>query len=156
MQATVSMPFALIFPASSTYPGRCFASQVGVNAPGTENNTTFLPPKSCSVVIFCGPSFVICVSVPDGSFSPTLMVMGLPSGGLDCGWYRIAYLLGEPAAAAHAAAMPRAKRGADRRRASSDSSAASVASHPIQASVTDTPYASCDRSAGIGWLPACR
>ncbi len=27
-------------------PGRCLAEQVGVNAPGTENSTTFLPLNS--------------------------------------------------------------------------------------------------------------
>jgi hypothetical protein len=35
--------FRLEVTAFSTNPGRCLASQVGVNAPGTENNTTVLP-----------------------------------------------------------------------------------------------------------------
>ena len=29
----------------ATNPGRCLASQVGVNAPGSENSTTFFPLK---------------------------------------------------------------------------------------------------------------
>ena len=43
---------------------QCFASQVGVNAPGTENSTTFFPLKYSSALIFCGPSLVASVSVP--------------------------------------------------------------------------------------------
>ena len=31
-----------------------------------------------------------------------------------------------------------------------------MVSQSMQASVTDTPYCSCARFAGIGWLPACR
>ena len=31
-----------------------------------------------------------------------------------------------------------------------------MVSQPMQGSVTDTPYFNCFRSAGIGWLPACR
>src|SRR5262245_52513831 len=79
MQAMVSMPLALSASACCRNPGRCFASQVGVNAPGTEKSTTFLPLKSCSVLIFCGPSLVMCVSTPAGILSPTLMVMSGPS-----------------------------------------------------------------------------
>src|SRR5450631_915808 len=75
VQAMVSTPFALILSASSTNPGKCLASQVGVNAPATENSTTVLPVKSWSVVIFCGPSPVIRVNVPSGILSPALMVM---------------------------------------------------------------------------------
>src|ERR1700743_681371 len=60
----------------SMKPGRCFASQVGVNAPGTENSTTVLPLKRSSVVSFCGPSAVIRVNDPSGILSPALMVIG--------------------------------------------------------------------------------
>src|ERR1700729_825167 len=77
VHAMVSTPFALILSASSTKPGRCFASQVGVKAPGTEKNTTVLPLKSSSVVIFCGPSLVMRVNLPSGILSPALMVMAL-------------------------------------------------------------------------------
>ena len=45
MQAMVSTPLALISAACFTYPGRWLFEHVGVNAPGTEKNTTFLPPK---------------------------------------------------------------------------------------------------------------
>src|SRR5476649_1730548 len=56
-------------------PGRCLAWQVGVKAPGTENNTTLRPLNSCSVVMFDGPSLVICLSVAAGTRSPTLIVI---------------------------------------------------------------------------------
>src|SRR5271170_7910454 len=75
VQAMVSTPFALILSASSTNPGKCLASQVGVNAPGTENSTTVLPANNCSVVIFCGPSEVMRVNAPSGILSPALMVI---------------------------------------------------------------------------------
>src|ERR1700743_3953528 len=78
VHAMVSTPFALIWSASSTKPGRCLASQVGVKAPGTENSTTVLPPKSCSVVIFCGPSLVMRVNAPSGILSPALIVILFP------------------------------------------------------------------------------
>ena len=42
-QAIVATPLLLMSAAFSTKPGRCLASQVGVNAPGTENSTTFCP-----------------------------------------------------------------------------------------------------------------
>jgi hypothetical protein len=45
---------------------------------------------------------------------------------------------------------------AGRSRSSSDASKSSVVGQSIQASVTDTPYFSCDRSAGMDWLPQCR
>src|ERR1700684_2200792 len=77
VHAMVSTPFALILSASSTKPGKCLASQVGVNAPGTEKNTTVLPLKSSSVVSFCGPSLVMRVNLPSGILSPTLMVIGI-------------------------------------------------------------------------------
>jgi hypothetical protein len=80
MHATVSTPFPLRSPARSTKPGRCFASQVGVNAPGTEKSTTFLPAKSSSVEMFFGPSGVMCLNVPVGILSPTLIVMSVLPG----------------------------------------------------------------------------
>src|SRR6202034_4317678 len=75
VHAMVSTPLALIWSASSTKPGKCLASQVGVNAPGTEKNTTVLPANNCSVVIFCGPSEVMRVNAPSGILSPALMVI---------------------------------------------------------------------------------
>src|SRR5690606_35918384 len=73
--AIVSTPLALIASAFSTKPGKCFAEQVGVNAPGTANNTTFLPEKSCSVVIVSGPFSPMTVNLPSGIRSPTLIVI---------------------------------------------------------------------------------
>src|SRR5262249_14138764 len=58
-----------------TKPGRCFASQVGVNAPGTENRTTLFPLNSSSVVSSFGPSLVIVLSLPGGMRSPALIAM---------------------------------------------------------------------------------
>src|ERR1700678_825720 len=77
VQAMVSTPLALILSASSTKPGRCLASQVGVKAPGTEKNTTFLPLNNSSVVIFFGPSWVMREKVPAGIFSPALIVIAI-------------------------------------------------------------------------------
>src|SRR5258708_31607940 len=75
VHAMVSTPFFLSCSASSTKPGKCFASQVGVNAPGTENSTTVFPPNSSSVLTFFGPSLDMVVNLPAGILSPTLMVM---------------------------------------------------------------------------------
>src|SRR5579859_1535644 len=75
-QAITSTPLLLISEASCLKPGRCLAEQVGVNAPGSANRATFLPPKNSSVVTGLGPSAVAKVSVTLGSLSPTLMVMG--------------------------------------------------------------------------------
>jgi hypothetical protein len=49
--------------------------QVGVNAPGTANRTTFLPLNISSVVFGFGPSAVMTRKVVLGNVSPTLMVM---------------------------------------------------------------------------------
>src|SRR5690606_38794955 len=84
MQAMVSTPFARISAARSTNPGRCFASQVGVKAPGTENRTIFFPLKNSSALTFCGPSFVASVRVPDGILSPGLMGMLDPPDRVKC------------------------------------------------------------------------
>lgn len=65
------MPLARIAAACWTKPGRCFAEQVGVKAPGTANSTTFRPAKSWSVVIPSMPPAPATWSVPPGSFSPT-------------------------------------------------------------------------------------
>src|SRR5687768_3157975 len=75
MHAILSTPLPRKSAARSTKPGKCFASHVGVNAPGTENNTTLLPLKNSSALTFCGPSFVTTVKVPEGILSPTLIVM---------------------------------------------------------------------------------
>jgi hypothetical protein len=50
---------------------------VGVNAPGTEKSTTVFPPNNSAVVSFFGPSPVILMNDPSGSFSLTVMVMVL-------------------------------------------------------------------------------
>ena len=42
MQTIASMPWALNTGASSLKRGRCVDEHVGVNAPGSENTTTFL------------------------------------------------------------------------------------------------------------------
>src|ERR1043166_4831072 len=80
--AMVSMPLALILSALVTKPGRWFLSQVGVNAPGTANSTTFLPLKISSVDCGFGPSAVIVMNVALGKRSPTLMAMIRPLVGL--------------------------------------------------------------------------
>ncbi len=76
MQAMVSTPFAFRLSAFWRKPGRCFASQVGVNAPGTENSTTFLPLNRSSVEMSRGPfgghRLRACL---EGMRSPALMVM---------------------------------------------------------------------------------
>ena len=59
IQAMVSTPFALMASALSMNPGRCSFEQVGVNAPGTENTTTFLPLNNSSVLTEPGPSALI-------------------------------------------------------------------------------------------------
>src|SRR4029078_12671465 len=66
---------ALIASAFFTKPGRWLLLQVGVNAPGTANSTTFLPLNNSSVVFGFGPSAVITVKVPVGTRSPTLIAM---------------------------------------------------------------------------------
>ena len=75
IQATVSTPLALISSTCTTNPGRCETEQVGVNAPGTANNTTFLPSKISEVLIPAGPSAPIIVNIPAGILSPTLIVI---------------------------------------------------------------------------------
>jgi hypothetical protein len=56
-------------------PGRCLELQVGVNAPGTANNTTFLPLKISSVLVSVGPEGVAFINFMDGIVSPTLIVI---------------------------------------------------------------------------------
>jgi hypothetical protein len=53
--------------------------QVGVKAPGTANNTAFLPLNKSSVVFGFGPSAVIIMKLPLGTRSPTLIAMILSS-----------------------------------------------------------------------------
>src|ERR1700733_8112083 len=77
IQAMVSTPLALIASAFCTKPGKCRALQVGVNAPGTANNTTFFPLKISSVATSFGPSAVAIISFIDGIVSPTLIVIVL-------------------------------------------------------------------------------
>ena len=66
---------ALIF--SGTYYSlrhesrRCLAEQVGVKAPGTENNTTRLLPNKSAVVTWPGPSLVMTDRDESGIRSPT-------------------------------------------------------------------------------------
>jgi hypothetical protein len=76
MHAIVSTPFALNASAFCVNPGKCLALQVGVNAPGTANSTTFLPLKISSVEVSLGPSAVAIISFMDGIWSPTLIVIG--------------------------------------------------------------------------------
>ncbi len=52
----VSTPLSLSSSALVTKPGRCFAEQVGVKAPGRANSTAFLPLKISSVEGVCMPS----------------------------------------------------------------------------------------------------
>ena len=66
MHAIVSTPFALRASAFCTKLGRCLTLQVGVNAPGTANNTTFLPLKISSVEVSLGPSGVPIINFMDG------------------------------------------------------------------------------------------
>ena len=76
--ATVVAYYLGIEPAwvDGTSVGRCEAEQVGVNAPGRANSSTFLPAKSSSEMISLGPSAVMWLSATDGTLSPTLIAMG--------------------------------------------------------------------------------
>src|SRR4051794_32750033 len=94
MQATVSTPLALRASAFCTKLGRCLTLQVGVNAPGTANSTTFLPLKTSSVEVSLGPSGVAIISFMDGIGSPALIVMDL----LAPLWLATPRLLPSPAA----------------------------------------------------------
>src|SRR6202012_3920588 len=78
MQAIASTPFARIASAFWMKPGRCFAEHVGVNAPGSANTTTFFPANRSSVFTGFGPLSCFCISVTDGTLSPTLIVMFSP------------------------------------------------------------------------------
>src|SRR5208283_1988359 len=72
--ATVSMPLPLNASAFLRKPGRWLLLQVGVNAPGTANNTTFLPLNTSSVVFTAGPSGPMTRNLMSGGKrSPTLM-----------------------------------------------------------------------------------
>ena len=79
MQTILSTPLALIASAFSRNPGRCRALQVGVNAPGVANNTTFFPLKMSSVDTSFGPSGVAVITFMDGIVSPTLMAIAIRS-----------------------------------------------------------------------------
>ena len=69
----------LMSPASCLNPGRCFAEQVGVKAPGTANSTTFLPLKKSSVqTVSNEPSLWTVVSFTLGIFSPTWIAIRFP------------------------------------------------------------------------------
>ncbi len=71
MQAIVSTPLALRAAACSTKPGRWRSEQVGVNAPGTANRTTFLPLVSAATDTSLMPSAVRRLRFTAGSLSPT-------------------------------------------------------------------------------------
>ena len=75
MHTISSTPFALILSALATKPGRWAAEQVGVNAPGTANITTFLPPNSSSLPSPPGPLSVMWARFTLGTLSPTLIVI---------------------------------------------------------------------------------
>src|SRR4030095_1904161 len=77
MQAMGSTPFAFTPSAFWTKPGRCLAEHVGVNAPGTENSTTFLPLNRSSVETGSGPFAPLRTNWPFVILSPTLMVIVL-------------------------------------------------------------------------------
>ena len=74
----------------SMKPGRCLAEQVGVNAPGRPNRTTFLPLNISSVVMSLMPSLVMCFSLTEGTLSPTLIIA--------CALSSLEYLAGRAAA----------------------------------------------------------
>ncbi len=74
-QTSLPTPLARSAPAFSMKPGRCFALQVGVNAPGTENSTTRPLPSSSPASTFVGPSAPITFSLPSGILSPALIVI---------------------------------------------------------------------------------
>src|SRR6185503_17067324 len=75
MQTILSTPLPRSAAAFSTKPGRCLASQVGVNAPGTENSTTRPLPRSSAAVKLTGPSAPMIFSLPSGILSPALIVI---------------------------------------------------------------------------------
>lgn len=50
--ATISTPLPFNAGRFPIYPGKCLAEQPGVNAPGTENKTTFLPAHSVLLVSY--------------------------------------------------------------------------------------------------------
>jgi hypothetical protein len=77
-QTTLSTPFFEKSAACSTNPGRWRAEQVGVKAPGSAKSTTFLLAKISSVVSGAGPLSVMCISVAEGTLSPTLIVIVRP------------------------------------------------------------------------------
>src|SRR3990172_3711297 len=79
-QAMVLTPLARILSASWTKLGRCLSDQVGVNARGSANSTTFLPLNRSSVVIVCTPSALMVLSDAAGILAPALMVMSAPFG----------------------------------------------------------------------------
>ena len=57
-QATASTPLAFSLSNFSTNPGICFAEQVGVKAPGTQNKTTLRPAQYLAVLMVSRPSLV--------------------------------------------------------------------------------------------------
>src|SRR4029453_413153 len=75
MHTILSTPLPRSAAALSTKPGRCLASQVGVNAPGTENSTTRPLPRSSAAVTLTGPSAPMIFSLPSGILSPALIVI---------------------------------------------------------------------------------
>ena len=79
VQAISSTPFAFSSDALSTKPGRCFAEQVGVNAPGTEKSATLRPLKNSLPSTGSGPSAVARTNCASGTLSPTLIVIVLSS-----------------------------------------------------------------------------
>ena len=76
-QPTASTPLARSAAALVLKLGTCWAEQVGVNAPGTPNSTTFLPWHSASVVTAAPPLSSITSKLADGSRSPTSMVISI-------------------------------------------------------------------------------
>ena len=81
--AIASTPLFRIASWFSTKPGRWLLLQVGVNAPGTPNRTTFRSLKNASVDAASAPSAVTILSSVCGMLSPAAIVMW----GVSWWWY---------------------------------------------------------------------
>ena len=75
MHMMLSIPFAFMASACWTKPGRCFAEQVGVKAPGNPKTTLLFPLKNSWLEKFLGPPAVMVESSTDGIGSPIFIVI---------------------------------------------------------------------------------
>ena len=73
MHAIFEIPLSINELTLLIKPGKCLAEQVGVNAPGNANKTTFLFAKYSSVVISFIPSLPFTLNTPSGNLSPILI-----------------------------------------------------------------------------------